>query len=70
MSYWRRGREYVDEDEYLDERIQYKLDAAREEIAERKRLEEEEEREEKGGDSDEEEIYIYRQVPGIRNSIS
>ena len=50
MSYWRRGREYVDEDEYLDERIQYKLDAAREEIAERKRLEEEEEREEKGGD--------------------
>ena len=60
MSYWRRGREYVDEDEYLDERIQYKLDAAREEIAERKRLEEEEEREVKGDERDEKNHSIVR----------
>ena len=47
MSYWRRGREYVDKEEYEDERQQYKLDAIKEEM-ERRREEENDE----GGDKE------------------
>jgi len=47
MSYWRRGREYVDKEEYEDERQQYKLDAIKEEM-ERRREEEDDE----GGDKE------------------
>jgi hypothetical protein len=47
MSYWRRGREYSDYEEYLDEKIEYKLDAMKEEI-ERSREEKEKYLEEGG----------------------
>jgi hypothetical protein len=57
MSYWKRGREYMNEEEYmnyLDEKRQYELDAAEEEI-ERVREEEEEDDLEIEEDLDEEE---------------
>lgn len=49
MSYWKRGREYVDYEEYLDEMQQYKLDALREGRFEKQREEEELLKEEEEG---------------------
>jgi len=46
MSYWRRGREYASYEEYLDEKMEYKLDAMREGMLEKREEEEGKEEEE------------------------